>query len=343
MNHPLREFLLLGVFLCIALNYGCQQDKPPAGDESEPVSGDPTMVVASVGEEKILLEEVDNIVRVWKMTNFPGTKEMTEREMQTRALDNLIEQELLLQASQENNLLPTEEQVDQVVGQLIAKYPTREDWVKSVEMQGMNEAEFRQNVFNDMAVRQYIGRTIPDTVSVSSDDARSYYDAHPDLFEVGERLHARHILIKARGIDTAVTPEEQEEVGHEREDAHRKADSLYMMLQEGAVFDELAREQSDCPSASRGGDLGEFGRGDMVAAFEEAAYRLQPGELSEPVETRFGYHIIQLEEKVASRLMPFDTQLESRVMQQLRMDRFSEVVRARVEELKGQTPVDRKL
>ncbi|MCM2282368.1 MAG: peptidyl-prolyl cis-trans isomerase [Bdellovibrionaceae bacterium] len=84
-------------------------------------------------------------------------------------------------------------------------------------------------------------------------------------------VHARHILVT-----------------HEYE-----AQDLLRKIKEGADFADLAQKFSSCPSKARGGDLGTFGRGRMVEAFETAAFALQPGEVSEPVRTRFGYHLIQ--------------------------------------------------
>jgi peptidyl-prolyl cis-trans isomerase C len=86
-----------------------------------------------------------------------------------------------------------------------------------------------------------------------------------------DEVHARHILV------------EQE---YEAKDLQRK-------LAEGSDFAELAKKFSKCPSRARGGDLGKFGRGRMVEAFEDAAFSLKIGEISQPVRTRFGYHLIQ--------------------------------------------------
>lgn len=72
-----------------------------------------------------------------------------------------------------------------------------------------------------------------------------------------------------------------------------EAQDLLRKLQEGAKFEDLALKFSQCPSAQHGGDLGVFGRGRMVEAFEQAAFALSEGEISEPVRTRFGYHLIQ--------------------------------------------------
>ena len=88
---------------------------------------------------------------------------------------------------------------------------------------------------------------------------------------MSDQVHARHILVKHE---------------HEAKDLLRK-------LSEGVEFGELAQKFSLCPSKARGGDLGTFGRGRMVEAFETAAFALKPGEVSPPVQTQFGYHLIQ--------------------------------------------------
>lgn len=84
-------------------------------------------------------------------------------------------------------------------------------------------------------------------------------------------IHCRHILVEQQ---------------YEAEDLLRK-------IEAGELFEDLARRFSRCPSSKQGGDLGQFGRGRMVEAFEEAAFSLEPGEVSQPVRTRFGYHLIQ--------------------------------------------------
>jgi peptidyl-prolyl cis-trans isomerase C len=126
------------------------------------------------------------------------------------------------------------------------------------------------------------------------DDAslHAYYDAHKADYE---ELHARHILIRMHGSTVPVKPGEKDLTD---EEALAKAQELEKRLKAGEDFAKLAAAESDDSGAStNGGDLGTFGHGRMVPSFEEAAFKLAPGQISEPVKSQFGYHIIKLEGK----------------------------------------------
>ncbi len=101
-----------------------------------------------------------------------------------------------------------------------------------------------------------------------------------------DQVSASHILLMHEGSDRSSATRSKEE-------AAEKIAELKAEIDGGAEFAALAREHSDCPSGSKGGDLGTFGRGMMVAAFEEAVFGLEVGGLSDVVETSFGYHLIQ--------------------------------------------------
>lgn len=123
--------------------------------------------------------------------------------------------------------------------------------------------------------------------------ARARYDKDPKPFARPALTHASHILVRAAPND--------------REQERKKAEELLAKLHAGGDFEALAREHSDDPgSAARGGDLGRFPDGRMDKAFEEALAKLKPGETSGLVETRFGYHIIRLHERLPAGTMSFE-------------------------------------
>ena len=157
-----------------------------------------------------------------------------------------------------------------------------------------NESRFQTD---ETVVLEYVELRLADIAAgVSVDDAavRDYYDANADRFTTAEERRARHILI-------AVEDEGQ------AESAAAQAADLYAQISGGGDFAVLARDFSaDTGSATDGGDLGWAGRGVYVTAFEDALFALEPGEVSEPVRSEFGYHIIELLELRAGSRMTFE-------------------------------------
>ena len=164
------------------------------------------------------------------------------------------------------------------------------DKVLSYEL--LNRAAGKAEISDDVALKQ----------------ARTVYQAKPERFKVGEQLRVRHILI------AGVTPESK-----------TKAEELLTQLKAGADFAKLAEEHSsDKGSASRGGDVGLFTKGRMVPEFEAAAFSLQKkGDLSGLVQTQFGYHLIQLEERHAPMTRPFD-EVKNELLREVKVEASNE-------------------
>ena len=174
----------------------------------------------------------------------------------------------------------------QVVGEI---NPTTEDLLAHVQS---NAQQFRS---------QIVAPVVP-----TDEELRAYFEENQDQYGEDE-IHARHILIEL--------PEDTAEA--RVQSAEQQIAEIQRRLDDGADFAEMARQYSDGPSGSDGGDLGWFGRGQMVAPFEEAAFALEEGQISDPVRTQFGIHLIKLEGK---RTTGFD---ESR--DQIRQDYLSSV------------------
>ena len=133
-------------------------------------------------------------------------------------------------------------------------------------------------------------------VKVTEDDLKAYYNAHNDAYRVPEKIHARHILFRLPPKPTKAQVAE----------AKKKAEKVEKLAKAGKDFAELAKKYSEGPTAKKGGDLGFFARGAMVKPFEKAAFSLKKGEISGLVRTQFGFHIIQVVEKQAARVKPFE-------------------------------------
>lgn len=153
----------------------------------------------------------------------------------------------------------------------------------------------QQQALMELALRRAVSGVLPDEAALKQ-YARSEYQAKPDRYTRPEEVRVRHILLAVAkdGSDDAAVK--------------TRAEALRAQVQQGADFAKLAAENStDQANAGRGGDLGFFARGKMSKTFDDAAFGLaKPGDVSAPVRTPFGYHIIQLEDRKAATLMPFD-------------------------------------
>jgi peptidyl-prolyl cis-trans isomerase C len=169
-----------------------------------------------------------------------------------------------------------------IEAKIISDIARREGFDKRVDV-----SEKIQYLMNDYLFKEYLMKVVTKDVIATEEDQKQYYKLYKDKFSFPEQVKVRHILFK-------FSPNMSEE---ERKKLKERAEMVLERLKKGEDFAELAAEYSEDPgSAKKGGDLGYFQRGKMIKPFEEAAFSLKPGQLSEIVETRFGYHIIKGED-----------------------------------------------
>ena len=171
---------------------------------------------------------------------------------------------------------------------------------------------------NDFIANQYIEKEVVGKIEVSDKDVELYYKLHKEEFGTPEMMRVRHILFSVPKTDS----------DDEKKKTRAKAGEVLKQIREGASFEKLAAEMSDdTGSKYKGGDIGFFQRGRMVPEFENAAFSLKNGELSDVIETSFGYHILKLEEKKEPKIEPFE-----KVREKVRKKVFDELKTAKVEE-----------
>ena len=171
---------------------------------------------------------------------------------------------------------------------------------------------------NDFIANQYIEKEVVGKIEVSDKDVEVYYKLHKEEFGTPEMVRVRHILFS---VPKTASDDEKKKT-------RAKAGEVLKQIREGASFEKLAAEMSDdTGSKYKGGDLGFFQRGRMVPEFENAAFSLKNGELSDVIETSFGYHILKLEEKKEPKIESFE-----KVREKVRKKVFDELKTAKVEE-----------
>lgn len=169
-------------------------------------------------------------------------------------------------------------------------------------------------IFPSFAIQQHVMRRLFENTTVSPEEIQRYYDQHRNEFG---QVKARHILFSLRPKPDQQTPPDKEKV-------RQKALQVLQRLRAGEDFATLAREYSEDPGTKEnGGDLGFFSRGRMVKEFEEAAFSLAPGQISDLVETTYGFHIIKVEEK---RTAPLDNQTRLEIEQKVRAEKINKTL-----------------
>lgn len=287
--------MLTSVLSCVSLAFAAESETKAAAPKAETaVTG--KEAVARVNGVAISAQELTRASKVM----FSGQNGMMpsaekQKEFEKQALSQLVSAELLYQAGQKLEIKDLDKQVDDKLAQGRAKFGNEEGFAKAMKELDMQEKDLRDYTRRDLVITNFIEKTIVPKVTVSEEDARKFYNENPDKFTKSEAVKASHILV---GADQKATAEEKKA-------AREKAEKLRKELAGGADFAALAKASSTCPSSQQGGDLGYFGKGQMVPAFEQAAFSLKPGEISEVVETQFGFHIIKLTDKKAAEKVEF--------------------------------------
>lgn len=247
-------------------------------------------VAATVDGEEIPEQRLQNSIDAFVKSQGKDMSAKSDpnrlKSIRNEILDVLIDQELLWQAASKENIIVGDEELDRAFAQYQQQFKDEISFDNKLKEGGYNKTSFRETLKQKLSAQMWIQKFVLPEVAVSQEEIHEFYlQNKQQLVEPGQ-VRARHILIKAN-------PDASEE---EKNNAKAILTELIKQINDGADFAELAKLKSQGPSASRGGDLGFFGPGKMVKPFEAAAFSLKKGEISDIVQTRFGFHIIKCED-----------------------------------------------
>jgi peptidyl-prolyl cis-trans isomerase C len=211
--------------------------------------------------------------------------------LKKEVLENLIDRQLLLQTAGQKRIGIKKAWVAAKIEQLKSSFSSQAEYAAALARQGLTEEQIRSQVQEGLKIQRLLEIEVLQNVTVSSSEIRRYYERNLDLFIRPEQVRARHILIK---VDAQAS--EQQKAA-----AYQRIQQLQSRIEAGEDFAALAIEFSQCPSSLRGGDLGYFSKDQVVEAFGEAAFSLAKGQISPIVESRLGYHLIQVLDRRPSR------------------------------------------
>jgi foldase protein PrsA len=218
-------------------------------------------IVARVGPEVITKDELYNFM-----------VQQTGQE----ALDNLVVKKIIELEAENQNIKVTADEIDKEVEDLAEYYGGKDAMTQTLAMYNINLDRVRE----DVTVNIKLEKLLSQRIKITDEEIQEHFQDHQEAYAVEEQIKVSHILVE----------NEQE------------AQEIKTLLAEGGNFNDLARERSTDPgSKEQGGDLGMITRGEMGEEFDQVAFALQPGQISDPVKSEYGYHIIKVDEKTEAR------------------------------------------
>ncbi|MBI4464741.1 MAG: peptidylprolyl isomerase [Acidobacteria bacterium] len=287
-------------------------------------------IIAQVNERVIVLSEyqrsLGNLRQELGQEASGLELEGLFRERSKDILRDLIDQQLLVQKATELGINVESEVVrrlDEIRQQM--NLPSMEALEESVAQQGMNYEDLRQNLRDNFWGQRVIGREVGSRVQVTPDEIRTYYEQHKPELERAEGVHIQQILIS--------TEDKSEE---ELSALRQKAAEVLEKARNSGNFADLARQYSDDATARNGGDAGFFERGSMVPEVEAVAYSLEKNQVSDMIQTRYGFLIIKVLEHTQAGVPPL-SEVESRIHERLYLQKIQPALREYLTKLREES------
>lgn len=324
----------------------------PVEDAAKIASADPLAflpeIVAKIGDDKItkadIAAEFKPVIAMMKengqLDKIPS--EVWKTQVKEK-LNDMIATKLLAKLAETDGYKPDPAKAEEEFKKITAQIPP-EKLAEIFTKPGMNPEAIKARIATGLSIQKWIEDKVAANIKVSEEDAEKFYRENQDRFKKPETVRASHILIKTEEIDAekakTMTDEEKNKASDElKQKALKKAQEILARLKQGEDFAKLATENSACPSKDKGGDLGPFERGKMTPEFEKAAFSLKPGEMSDVVETEFGYHIIKATEKKESEFVPLND-VKALIIENMKKQKISEIVKGMIETEKKDKKVE---
>jgi peptidyl-prolyl cis-trans isomerase C len=288
---------LLAVFAVAALAMtSCRAEDKPRPADAHP----PDEAVARVGDRTIRWQELDLSLSVVTQQFSARGRRLNDEELarlRYDLLDRLVVHELALQDARGHEPAEVDDMVKRQIETVRAQAGSAELFSNVLASLHVTEKEYAERLREDLIVRERLRQVAEAGVTVSAEEVRKFYDDNPDKMKAPERVRASHILIQVPQTATDEVKKQKRTV----------IESVLTLLKQGEKFSDLAAKYSEDPiSARNGGDLGYFARGQMAPEFEAIAFSLKTNELSDVVQTSFGYHIVLVTDHQPAGQRPFE-------------------------------------
>ncbi len=308
MNLKFKTVIILATLALIVSGCGLIEK-----DSTEGKVIDGKNVVACVNEEHVLKSDFDIQVDRVKtaleangqdFSSAEGKKNF--QEIKKKVLDSMIRDIIALQQAEKSNVSLKNGQLEETIAQLEQYHGGKDALDNYLKNQDMDRAQFTE-LLKEQLIINNLKEKLTSDITVTDDDVKKYYNENKEMFKLSSpEIRASHILLK--------TEEE--------------AKKVLSQLKEGKDFAELAKKYStDSATSAEGGDLGFFGKGQMIPEFEKAAFALKPGEISDIVKSEFGYHIIKVTgERSSLKLEDVETYIKNNLESSEKEEKFNKLL-----------------
>ena len=290
--------------------------------------------VATVDGEKISKAQLDEAFdKAVQMTGVNAADLTSEQKMEgyRQILDELITEKLVSKAAA--GVTVPQSEVDAQITKIKAQFPSEEDFSKQLATVGQSPEQLGEMVRKMLQQQQWLESEIAGKTEVTDEEAKKFYEANKAEFEQPETVKASHILFR-------VNKEDSEEVVNKKLEQAKTAEER---AKKGEDFATLAKELSEEPGAKESaGDLGFFPKDRMVPEFASAAFSQKVGDISDPVRTQFGWHIIKVTDKKAAGTLPYD-EVKAQLIAYLKAKKQEEAAQALLKSLRSSAQIESSL
>ena len=256
----------------------------------------------------------------------PANADKLFSEREKDILRGLIDPQLMLEKAKDLGITADTDvikRLDEIRKQM--NLDSMEDLEKAAQSQGVPFEDFKQNIRNSIITQKVIGQEVGSHLQVSKEEEQKFYDAHKDEMQQPETIRLSEILVSTekpgadKNLGADPTPEQLAA-------AEAKAKDLLDQIHKGAKFEDVAKKNSDGPTATQGGDLGEFKRGTLAKELEDKTFAMKPGEVSDVIRTRQGFVILKVTAHTAAGIPPLKD-IEPKVQEAVYMDKLQPALR----------------
>ena len=315
----------------------------------------PTVLPADTVVEEIIARINNEIIT---RTEYAHARDQLKQDIQQQApqeadklyadkqrdvLRDLIDQQLLLQKGKDLGITGDTElikRLDEMRKQM--NLNTMEELEKAAESQGVSYEEFKQNTRNQIITQRVIGQEVGSHLSFAKDEVKKFYDAHQSDMQQPEEVRLSEILltpqVPAAGSDGNTSPSPADpDAGLAA--AQTKAQNILEQIRKGASFEEVAKKESNGPSAKDGGDDGYFQRGKLAKELEDKVFALKAGETTDVIRTKQGFMILKVTERHSGGIPPLK-EVEPRIQDALYMQKLQPALRTYLSKLREEAYID---